>query len=226
MGVILHAPLPRAEDETITGYDTTLDLYPRLNPVFVSAEGGGKYTATGITVHDTQVPENSVYRDIGVLNAGETRMYGFTITVPCDTLNGTQYLMNAHIAGLLADPYEAPTVTTSITAQARPKITKGAQGTFSYANRNYLYLAYNPTLTYVITASNPSGTEIINTPVITDDLSDLQTKFTTQCTGGDLADRITGISGGGILSGNKIVWQLANIGRNQSNSVTYQVNYT
>jgi hypothetical protein len=38
MGVVLYVPLPRAEAGTITGYDESLDLYPRLNPVFVRAE--------------------------------------------------------------------------------------------------------------------------------------------------------------------------------------------
>ncbi|MDR2416511.1 MAG: hypothetical protein LBD75_08200, partial [Candidatus Peribacteria bacterium] len=226
MGVVLYASLPTAEAGTITGYDTTLDLYPRLQPQFISAEGGGKYTSTGIRVNNQDIPANSVYRDIGILNAGETRMYGFSITVPCDTMNGTFYLIHATIAGMLADAYETPQVSTPITAQARPKLTKGAQGTFSYGTNNYLYLAYNPTLKYMLTASNPQGTELLQQPILTDNLADLQTKFSTQCTGGSLAERISEISTGGVLSGATLIWNLANIGRNQSIAVSYKVNFS
>ncbi|MDR0607827.1 MAG: DUF11 domain-containing protein [Candidatus Peribacteria bacterium] len=230
MGVVLYVPLPRAEAGTITGYDESLDLYPRLNPLFVSAEGGGKYTTTGIIVNNKEVPAESVYRDIGVLNAGETRMYGFTTTVPCDTMNDTKYLVNSRIMGVLADPYISPQAETIIYAQARPKLTKGASGVFSYASRNYIYLPYNSTLTYTLTASNPQGTEPINKPIITDDLSDLQQKFTTVCGSGadllPLVERISAISDGGILSGTLLTWNLANIGRNQTKSVSYAVDFT
>ncbi|MDR2190810.1 MAG: hypothetical protein LBP53_06665 [Candidatus Peribacteria bacterium] len=167
-----------------------------------------------------------MYRDLGVLNAGETRMYGFTITIPCDTMNATTYLTHATIAGTLADRYDTAPISTTISAQARPALTKNAQGVFSYENKNYLYLAYNPTLTYVITAHNSGGTEAINKPVITDNLSYLQSQFATGCGALSLAERISDISDGGILSGTTLTWNLANIGRNQKKAVSYKVNFS
>ncbi|MDR0607851.1 MAG: hypothetical protein LBG52_05970 [Candidatus Peribacteria bacterium] len=226
MGVVLRVPLPRAEAGTITGYDESLNGYPKLNPLFVSAEGGGKYTTTGIIVNNKEIPAESIYRNLGVLNAGETRMYAFTLNVPCDTMNDTKYLVTSTIAGVLADTTTSSQAEVTIFSQPRPKLTKTAQGIFSYAHKNYVYLAYNPTLTYVITASNPQGTESINKPVITDNLADLQTKFATQCTGESLAGRISAISDGGILSGTNLTWNVANIARNQSKSVSYQVNFS
>jgi uncharacterized repeat protein (TIGR01451 family) len=227
MGVVLRVPLPRAEAGTITGYDEDLDLYPRLNPTFVSAEGGGKYTNTGINVHGQEIPADSIYWEIGVFNAGETRTYGFTLRVPCDTINGTKYLLHSTIAGMLADTYSSPEAEIMIYSQARPKIVKGASGTFNYAGKNYVYLAYNPVLTYAITASNPYGTETISRPVITDDLTDLANKFALTCgTGLSLAQRISAISDGGVLSGTTLLWNVANIGRNQSKSVSYKVDFS
>ncbi|MDR2416179.1 MAG: hypothetical protein LBD75_06335 [Candidatus Peribacteria bacterium] len=226
MGVILYVPLPRAEAGTITGYDESLDLYPRLNPIFVNAGGGGKYTTTGIIINNKEIPAESVYRDIGVLNAGETRMYGVTLNVPCDTMNNTKYLVTSTIAGVLADATTSTQAEVTIFSQARPKLTKTAQGVFTYANKNYVYLPYNSTLTYSITTSNPQGTEAINKPVITDDVTDLQTTFSTQCTGASLAERIYAISDGGVLSGTRLTWNLANIARNQNKSVSYQVNFS
>jgi hypothetical protein len=113
---------------------------------------------------------------------------------------------------MLADTYISPDAEISIFSQARPKITKGASGTFNYGGKNYVYLAYNPTLTYTITVSNPYGTELINQPVIIDDLTDLSNKFNLTCgTGLSLAQRVSEISDGGVLSGTTLTWNLPNI---------------
>jgi hypothetical protein len=95
-----------------------------------------------------------------------------------------------------------------------------------YAQNNYLYLPYNSLLTYTISASNPYGTEPINTPIITDDLSDISQKLLTVCGGASLVDRVSAISDGGVLSGTQIIWNLANIGRNQTKNLTYKVDFS
>ncbi|GHV26116.1 hypothetical protein FACS1894176_06180 [Bacteroidia bacterium] len=172
------------------------------------------------------IPAESVYRDIGVLNAGETRMLSFTINAPCDTMNGTKYALQSTIEGTLSDPHTSAFIETTLIAQARPQIRKTASGAFNYAQTNYLYLPYNSTLTYTISASNPYGTEPINKPVVTDDLSDISQKLLTACGGASLVDRVSAISDGGVLSGTQIIWNLANIGRNQTKNLTYKVDFS
>ena len=71
-----------------------------------------------------------------------------------------------------------------------------------------IYPTIQPEVTYEVKVRNvktPNSEDLFN-PSVEDNLTDLATKLNTQCGGATLSSRVSNISNGGTLVGNKIVW--------------------
>lgn len=225
METVVYVELPSSEAWTITGYDEDIAKYPELNPTFVSATGWGKYTQTGLVLYNREIPANSVYWDIGVMDAGDTRLHSFTLNVPCGTMNGTKYQVSSSMNGKLSDLFISEQKEVIITASPYPTITKGASGLLYYKSKGYLFLGYNDSLNYSVYVSN-GGTESMYVSKVVDDLSDVANKLETTCGGVSLQERVTHISDGGILEWTKITWELWTLKSRTNKTLTYDVNFS
>ncbi len=121
--LVVWDTLPNTATNTIT--------YPASygqndNVTFVSATGGGVYTATALTVKGVSIPANSVYWDLGTKKEGTTDTLTFSVKTRNGTLNGTTVSNQA-----LADAANAAAVTsqvavTTVTAVPAPLLEKRA----------------------------------------------------------------------------------------------------
>ncbi|MCC6621566.1 MAG: DUF11 domain-containing protein [Deltaproteobacteria bacterium] len=170
--VVVAAPLP------VAPLDATARAWPLS---FVSATHGGTYTASATTIGGVPVLANSVYWQLGDVNAGNTFVVSFNVTSPVGTIAGTTYptaaaakAANSTLASY--PPAATPANATVIQASAAPVVRKSAVNVFNIGGRDYI--DGGATLGYSIWYANhefppPTCAAAMHRTVIWDDVSDL-----------------------------------------------------
>jgi uncharacterized delta-60 repeat protein/uncharacterized repeat protein (TIGR01451 family) len=212
--VVLYSRLPSSTYGTVTWYTNSYNQFPAFDPTFVSANKGGQYTSTEITVRGVTVPSNSVYRQRDEIKEWETDLLTYVVKIPCGTENGVVYQANASIDGIRADRAVSslPPATTQIITTSNPQILKEDSGTLRFNDepinkdglKHYVYPNYNTLINYTIRARNGNAnqiwSEVLFEPKIIDDMSDVALKLANNCTWWTLQDRFT------LNSSQTMVW--------------------
>ncbi|MFO0749417.1 MAG: DUF11 domain-containing protein [Myxococcota bacterium] len=205
--VVVATPLPLAPADPLGR------TYP-LN--FVSATNGGTLTTTATTVGGVAVAANSVYWQLGDVNAGNTFVVSFNVSSPTGTLNGTTYTTSAaakaaNSALASYPPAAVAAAATTIQSSAALTVRKTSQNTFLIGDKYYINA--DQTLGYNIFYANwefppPTCTAVSHRTIVWDDVSDLVTPTEPGWAGGSI---FTGtlpsaftIQGGGIYTANAI----------------------
>ena len=216
--VVLYVPLPNSQTGTVTGYTNAYNQFPGKNPQFISALDWWQYTTSAISILGKSIPANSVYWAFPTLSKGTTKVTSFKINTPCGTQNGVDYIAKSYIDWDQSELAIAPIAAkTNLISTNQPEISKKPKNVADfrqcYPNNPTLgtfriYPTIQPEVTYEVKVRNaktPNSEDLFN-PTVEDNLSDLATKLNTQCGGATLSSRVSNISNGGTLVGNKIVW--------------------
>ncbi len=188
--------LVRAEDLVVWAPLTApaADTFGRTYPLsFRGASNGGLYTASAINVAGTEVPANSVYWNLGGVDAGNTFVVSYNVAPPVGTLNATTYTTTAEARASNADGATAPTPVQTATSSSPAPVVRKTPGN-SYLINNQWFIDGGQTLSYNLFIANyeivPQGntcTEAYHRTVVYDDVSDLITPAT-----GDFGSVFTG----------------------------------
>ncbi|MBK8092689.1 MAG: DUF11 domain-containing protein [Verrucomicrobiaceae bacterium] len=192
--LVVWDTLPNTASNTIT--------YPASygqndNVTFVSATGGGVYTATALTVKGVSIPANSVYWDLGTKKEGTTDTLTFSVKTRNGTLNGTTVSNQALADAANAAAVTSQVVVTTVTALPAPLLEKRA-GAGIYTVRGETLTRVNSENYFSIRAENSytgEGRETMYDTVIYDKLTDLVGKIDPDLGGAGVP--VKNISNGG-----------------------------
>lgn len=201
-----------------------------MDATFADASDNGRFTPVPITVSGVSVPANSVYWNLGSTAAGTTGRVSFAFNVPNGVKDGATYTVRSTIdsAAFAANiPAGVSAQSVAVQSQGRPSLRKQTLGVF-----NQLYVVNSallqPVVTYILTLTNtynPTRTEVLWRPSLSDDLSDVLALL-AKC-GAD-SSAVSGISDAGQLQGTRIAWTALPtfLAPGASYSVSFQVNFT
>lgn len=237
--------LVRAENLVVWSPLTTpvADQFGLTYPLqFRGASNNGQYAAANTVVGGVTVPANSVYWNMGPVDAGNTFVVSYNVAPPTGARNGTTYSATAEARASNAAPSVAPAAVATATQSSPAPIVRKSVST-AYLINNRFYTDGGRTLGYNLFVANheipPSTcTENYYRAVVYDNVSDLVQPAT-----GNFGSVYTGvgaaaftISDGGVYTENgttvqgvtipprSIYWDLGTMGVGARRNLSVSVN--